>query len=56
MEFDKAEFLDDFIEDMSELMAQSELALHKLVNDYSDDIINELFRVAHSIKGMSASM
>ncbi len=56
MEFDKAEFLDDFIEDMSELMAQSEIALHKLVNDYSDDIINELFRVAHSIKGMSASM
>lgn len=56
MDFDKTEFLDDFIEDMNELMENANLSLKKLEEENSLELINELFRVAHSIKGMSASM
>lgn len=56
MDIDKSEFIDDFIEDMNDLMANAETSLKKLEESHSSDLINELFRVAHSIKGMSASM
>lgn len=56
MDFDKSEFLDDFIEDMNELMEHANISLKKLEDIYNGELINELFRVAHSIKGMSASM
>jgi two-component system chemotaxis sensor kinase CheA len=56
MDFDKTEFLDDFIEDMNELMENASISLKKLEEENSLELINELFRVAHSIKGMSASM
>ena len=56
MDFDKAEFLDDFIEDMNELLENAALSLKKLEEESSIESINELFRVAHSIKGMGASM
>ena len=56
MDIDKSEFIDDFIEDMNELMGNAEISLKKLEEGSNQDLINELFRVAHSIKGMSASM
>jgi len=56
VDIDKSEFIDDFIEDMNDLMANAETSLKKLEESHSSDLINELFRVAHSIKGMSASM
>lgn len=56
MDFDKSEFLDDFIEDMNELMENASISLKRLEEIQNHDLINELFRVAHSIKGMSASM
>lgn len=56
MDIDKSEFIDDFIEDMNELMSNAENTLRKLEDESSLELINELFRVAHSIKGMSASM
>ena len=56
MDIDKTEFIDDFIEDMNDLMSNAEISLKKLEDNHSLDLINELFRVAHSIKGMSASM
>lgn len=56
MDFDKTEFIDDFIEDMSELMENAVSSLKRLEEIHNQDLINELFRIAHSIKGMSASM
>ena len=41
---------------MNDLMSNAEISLKKLEDNHSLDLINELFRVAHSIKGMSASM
>ena len=56
MDFDKSEFLDDFIEDMNELMENANISLKHLEEVHNQELINELFRIAHSIKGMSASM
>lgn len=56
LDIDKADFLDDFIEDMRDLTENAHIALNHLETAHDSVSINELFRVAHSIKGMSASM
>lgn len=57
MQFDLSEYLDDFIKEIKNLFINFEKDLELLKeNKYNDETINEIFRLAHSIKGMSATM
>jgi len=57
MQFDLAEYLDDFIKEIKNLLIKFEQDLELLKSKtYTNETINEIFRLAHSIKGMSATM
>jgi two-component system chemotaxis sensor kinase CheA len=57
MEIDLSEYLDEFIKEIKNLFQTFETDLELLQSgEYTDDTINEIFRAAHSIKGMSATM
>ncbi len=59
MDLDNTEFFEEFLEDMSELLENLDSGLQNLENrktNQNDDIINEVFRYAHSLKGMAAAM
>ena len=57
MALDLEQFHDDFFEEASEALATMESALLKLnIGNPEPEIVNTIFRVAHSIKGASANM
>lgn len=59
MNIDNAEFMDEFMEDMIKHLKMMSDVLIKFKNSsYSSEaeLLNEIFRAAHSIKGMAAAM
>ena len=59
MNMDNAEFMDEFMEDMIKHLKMMSDVLIKFKNcSYSSEaeLLNEIFRAAHSIKGMAAAM
>ena len=59
MDIDKAEFMEEFMEDMiKHLKIMSDVLMKFKNSSYSSEaeLLNEIFRAAHSIKGMSAAM
>lgn len=59
MKEDNSEFFEEFLEDMTELLENMSNNLNKLKKDDKSDfenIVNEIFRYAHSLKGMAAAM
>ena len=59
MDIDKAEFMEEFMEDMlKHLKIMSDVLIKFKNSSYASEaeLLNEIFRAAHSIKGMSAAM
>lgn len=59
MDIDNAEFLEEFMEDMLKHLKMMSDVLAKFKRSNYDDLqnlLNEMFRAAHSIKGMAAAM
>ncbi len=54
---DMSQYLEVFIDESKEHLQEMNEILLKLENDFSDvDLLNDIFRVAHTIKGMSGTM
>lgn len=54
---DMNQYLDIFIEETKEhLQSMNEILLKLESNTYDKDLLNEMFRIAHTIKGMSGTM
>lgn len=54
---DMSQYLEVFIEESKEHLQEMNDILLKLEQDFSDiDLLNDIFRVAHTIKGMSGTM
>lgn len=59
MDIDKAEFMEEFMDDMlKHLKIMNDVLIKFRNSSYSSEaeLLNEIFRAAHSIKGMSAAM
>lgn len=57
IDFDVMEFMGSFIEDMKELLKDMDMYILELENDMENKkIINDIFRVSHSMKGMAATI
>jgi len=57
IDFDIMEFMGSFIEDMKELLKDMDMYILELENDIENKkIINDIFRVSHSMKGMAATI
>lgn len=56
-DFDMKELMGNYIEEMHDLLEKFDITIMKLDKDKSDKpMINELFRIVHSMKGMNATM
>lgn len=57
MDLDINEYLDIFVEEANEHLQDMNYLLLELENDHSNkELLNELFRIAHTLKGMAGTM
>ena len=57
MDFDTSEYIGEFLHDMTELLEELDESLLIMEENPEDrDVINKIFRVAHSLKGMAGIM
>ncbi|OPJ57110.1 chemotaxis protein CheA [Alkalithermobacter paradoxus] len=54
--FDLEQYIDMFLDESKEHLENLNKNLLKLENDQSIDTVNEIFRIAHTLKGMSSTM